>query len=58
LNDEFLKLEMLSIKVSKRYFGYFHKAKQIIKQIEKMYGRKLQYMISQQREIQGNFDYL
>ncbi len=58
LNDEYSKLEMLSIKVSKLYFGYFHRAKQNIKQIEKMYGRKLQYIISQQREIQGNFDYL
>lgn len=58
LNDEYSKLEMLSIKVSKLYLGYFHRAKQNIKQIEKMYGRKLQYIISQQREIQGNFDYL
>ena len=58
LKDEYLRLEMLNIKVYKLYSRYFNRAKQNIKQIEKMYGRKLQYEISQQREIQGNFDYL
>lgn len=58
LSDEYARLEILNLKVSKLYFGYFHRARQNIKQIEKMYGRKLQYIISQQREIQGYFDYL
>lgn len=58
LNDEYSRLEMLNIEVSKLYSSYFSRAKQNIKQIEKMYGRKLQYIISQQREIQGNFNYL
>lgn len=58
LKGEYSRLEKLNMKVSKLYSSYFYRAKQNIKQIEKMYGRKLQYIISQQRELQGNFDYL
>ncbi len=58
LNDEYSRLELLSLKVSKLYSNYFNRAKLNIKQIQKMYGRKLQYIISQQSDIQDNFSYL
>lgn len=58
LNDQYSKLEMLGIKIFKIYSNYFNKAEMNMKQIEKMYGRQLQYIIHQQREIQNNFDYL
>lgn len=58
LSCDYSNLERLSTKIHKLYFGYFNKAKQNIKHIEKMYGRKFQHIISQQREIQSNFDYM
>lgn len=58
LNDEYSRLELLGMRVSKLYFSYFYRAKLNIQQIEKMYGRKLQYIIFQQRELEDNFDYL
>jgi hypothetical protein len=58
LRNEYLKLELLGTKISKLYFKYLIRAKNNINQIEKMYGRRLQYIISQKSEIQNNFDYL
>jgi hypothetical protein len=58
LSEEYSELKSLGAKIFKLYSNYLFRAKKNIKQIEKMYGRKLQYIISQQREIQENFDYL
>lgn len=58
LKDEYSKLELLNKKVSKLYSNYLFRAKLNIRQIEKMYGRKLQFIISHQHEIQENFDSL
>jgi hypothetical protein len=58
LSDEYSELELLGTKILKLYYKYLYRAKKNIKQIANMYGRKLQHIISQQREIQENFDYL
>jgi hypothetical protein len=58
LVDDYSRLEVLNVKIIELYTGFFELSKQNLKQIEKMYGRKLQYMISQKSVIQGNFDLL
>jgi|BioPla2DNA2_1021312.scaffolds.fasta_scaffold21973_2 hypothetical protein len=58
INGEYSKLETLHKQISKLYFIYYNRSKRNIKQIEKMYGNKLQYIINQRHEILDNFDYL
>lgn len=58
LNEEYSKLDLLGTKISQLYSNYSHMTKINIRQIENMYGRKLQHIIFQQREIRESFDYL
>lgn len=58
LNNDYSQLELIGTKITKLYSKYLSRSTRNIKQIEKLYGRRLQYTISQQREVQENFDYL
>lgn len=58
LDDKYSELEKLGTRITKLYKSYFNRAETNLKHIEIMYGRKLQHIISQQSEIQENFEYL
>lgn len=58
IRDDIDDLEVLGLKVMDLYDCYLAKTRRNIMQIELLYGRKLQYRILNQSEMQNNFDFI